>query len=206
VVGQDELLETARANLEDHGIEVGEPDQIIHRQDDSERPKAVYTHRFDRLDIYNADDSEETVIQIEHELLHRYQYSQYSENNLSQGSPTAGMDLQRPSAAGSGGPGNSNGGGLEDPTDGMAPTPVESTDQIIETLGEAFALVYTAFRRDELDTETVASTVESLRSRGDYKGRKTAAMLEELYERFEALEEPDRMESFLTTLQDEYMG
>lgn len=205
MAGQEELLETARKNLEDHGIEVGEPDQVIHRQDDSEHPKAVYTHRFDRLDIYNADDSEETVIQIEHELLHRYQYSQYSENSLSNGSPTAGMDLQRPSAAGTGGPGGS-GGGLEEPTEGMAPTPVESTDQIIETLGEAFALIYTAFRRDELDSEAVASTVESLRSRGDYKGRKTAAMLEELYERFQALEGPDRMESFLTTLQDEYMG
>lgn len=201
MAGQEELLETARKNLEDHGIEVGEPDQVIHRQDDSDRPKAVYTHRFDRLDIYNADDSEETIIQIEHELLHRYQYSNYSENGLSNGSPTAGMDLQRPSAAGRDGP-----SGPEDRMKDMAPTPVESTDQIIETLGEAFALIYTAFRRDELDETTIASTVESLRSRGDYKGRKTAAMLEELYERFEALEGPERMESFLTTLQDEYMG
>ncbi len=197
----EDLIKTARGNLDEHGIEVGEPDQVIHRQDDSDRPKAVYTHRFDRLDIYNADDSEESVIQVEHELLHRYQYGQYSDNGLSQGSPTAGMDLQRPSAAGRDGPT----GSLDDPAR-MTPTPVENTDQIIETLGEAFALIYTAFRQDELDNKTIASTAESLRSRGDYKGRKTAAMLEELYERFEALEGPDRMESFLTTLQDEYMG
>jgi len=116
------------------------------------------------------------------------------------------MDLQRPSAPGRSGPGDSGSGGLEDPTADIAPTPVESTDQIIETLGEAFALIYTAFRRDELDNETIASTADGLRSRGDYRDRKTAAMLEELYERFKALEAPERMESFLTTLQDEYMG
>lgn len=199
---QRSYIDDARENLEAVGIEVGEPDQVIHRTDDSGHPKAVYTRRFDRMDIYNAGDGDETVIAVEHELLHRYQYQAYADTGVSSRDPAGGVDLQRPSEPKQGDTGS--GPGIEP----AAPQPVENTDQIIETLGEAFAIIYTAYRRDELDEETISSYLESLQGRGDYRGTKTAAMLDELWDRFTALEEAgeERMETFLTTIQDEYMG
>ncbi|MDY6770643.1 MAG: hypothetical protein SV186_01655 [Candidatus Nanohaloarchaea archaeon] len=198
---QDTLIDRAQQNLERFGIEVTTPDQVINRTDDSDQPKAVYTPQFDRLDLYNMSQSDdETVIQVEHELLHKHQYEKYGQQDRHE-EAMPDMDLQRPSQAA--------GRSELDPTEPeqrSASIRMEhQQDRLIKTMGEAVALIYTAFRRDELDDDTVQDMVQTLQGRGTYQGQKTAAMLQDLYDRFRNLSGDDegRMEDFLTTVQDD---